>query len=69
MTPQRLLVALLAAIVIALGIGLFEVATGPATAHCQWCPDLPCWGPRQCGRGCFCMKRGGDVEGVCVGLE
>lgn len=69
MTPDRLLIALLVSIAIALGITIVDASASPATAHCAFCPDLPCWGPNQCGKGCSCLKRFPDPQGVCVSLE
>lgn len=69
MTPRSLIIALLISIAIALGIGAFQATVAPSAARCAWCPEFPCYGAGTCGTGCACMKRGMDIQGVCVSLE
>lgn len=69
MTPDRLLIALLVTIALSLVITVFEATASPSAARCRWCPDFPCWSTSQCGRGCFCIKRGSGLDGECVSIE
>lgn len=38
---------------------------------CQagWCYGGSCWSSRDCGRGCACMKTGGNTTGSCVSFD
>lgn len=51
---------------IILGLGL--TASVPKTAECVSCPAFPCFGAGQC-LSCHCLKKGLDMQGVCVSFE
>lgn len=55
----------IAIIGLALAATVLQGGTQPAPAKCAVCFTGGCYTNAMCFRGCFCMKRGMDIEGAC----
>lgn len=53
----------------ALGLAAITWTALPSTAECAWCYSGPCYNHSICGSGCFCLKRGLEIDGICYSLD
>lgn len=50
-------------------LGWLLVVAAPAPAGCSFCASFTCYSSSMCGRGCVCLKRGGEMGGSCYSVD